>query len=221
MDISNWKYFYKIDHLDKTLCSTNMVYTPYVSPDDTIFCMSWDHGDPYQDGKNRPYYTAEMVDFFFNRELECLKLFEGKQWAPEVLEINTECKQIFYKWYGSTCNQLVFGNDANNIDEICPDWKTQCRDIVSQITQLGYYKMSLYPHCFYIDNTGTMRTMDFYASVPTSNPYVKMSFIQGMVGESSISRFADAAVNDEIDFSIFFSQTLSKYNTWPKNPFAT
>lgn len=218
MNIDNWTPFYKIHPDDGNLIETNLIYTPLISPDGNVFCMNFDHKHPYQNENlahwlpHRPYYTKEMVDFFFNRELKYLTVFANRSWAPKVLKINIEKQQIFFEWSGETCNQIVY--TGRKIEDYCPDWKAQMLGILKDIIVSGYYKTSLYPHCYFISN-GQLKTFDFYGCVEIKDPYVSMNDIKGMIGETSGPRFEAAVKDNMLNVEILFKDALKTWIKWP------
>lgn len=220
MNTDNWKPFYKINPEDNNLIETNLIYTPLVSPSGNTMCMSFDHASKYQNEDlahwlpSRPYYTKEMVKFFFNREVEYLTAFKDKPWAPRNITIDAEEQKIYFSWTGETCNQIIYS--GRSLDEALPDWQKQLTNIIKDITNSGYYKVSLYPHCYFIDN-GVLRTFDFYGCVKVDNPYVKLDHIRGMIGETSGPRFVEATEGDKLNIGILFKRALEEYVEWPND----
>jgi hypothetical protein len=218
MNIVDWKPFYKINPDDGNLIETNLIYTPLVSPDDKIFCMNFDHSHAYQNQElshwlpSRPYYTKEMVEFFFNRELKYFSVFSNRSWAPKVIEIDAENQRIFFEWTGETCNQIIYS--GRKIEDYCPTWKVQMLEILKDITHSGYYKTSLYPHCYYIDQ-GILKTFDFYGCVERKDPYVSITDIKGMIGETSGPRFEAAVKDNMLNVEILFKDALKTWIKWP------
>lgn len=218
MNTDNWKPFYKINPEDNNLIETNLIYTPLVSPSGNTFCMSFDHSSKYQNKDlahwlpERPHYTEDMVKFFFDREVEYLTVFKDKAWAPKNITIDAEEQKIFFSWTGETCNQIVYG--GKSLNEALPDWKEQMATILKDIVRAGYYKTSLYPHCYFIDN-GVLRTFDFYGCVHASDPYVKLDHIRGMIGETSGPRFVEATEGDKLNIEILFKQAMQSWVKWP------
>ena len=218
MNTDNWKPFYKINPEDNNLIETNLIYTPLVSPSGNTFCMSFDHSSKYQNEDlahwlpERPHYTEDMVKFFFDREVEYLTVFKDKAWAPKNITIDAEEQKIFFSWTGETCNQIVYG--GKSLNEALPDWKEQMATILKDIVRAGYYKTSLYPHCYFIDN-GVLRTFDFYGCVHASDPYVKLDHIRGMIGETSGPRFVEATEGDKLNIEILFKQAMQSWVKWP------
>ena len=223
MNTDNWKPFYKINPEDNNLIETNLIYTPLVSPSGNTMCMSFDHASKYQNEDlahwlpSRPYYTKEMVKFFFDREVKYLTVFQDRPWAPRNITIDKEEQKIYFSWAGETCNQIVYG--GRSLDDALPDWKEQMTEILKDIVNSGYYKTSLYPHCYFIDN-GVLRTFDFYGCVCASDPYVKLNHIRGMIGETSGPRFIEATEGDKLNIEILFKEAMQSWVKWPNNALA-
>ena len=91
-------------------------------------------------------------------------------------------------------------------------------DIVEDIYTSDVYKLSLYPHCFYFDDNGNLRTFDFYACTTKDDCLIEINKIKGMLGQGSVARFAEATDNAVIDFSVFFKRSLDQYIKWPADP---
>ena len=218
MNTSNWIPFYKINPEDNNLIETNLVYTPLVSPSGNTFCMHFDHTSKYQNEDlaswlpERPYYTKEMVKFFFDREVKYINVFKDRPWAPKHIDIDLEEQKIFFSWAGETCNQIIYS--GRQLEDYCTNWKEQMFDILKDITDSGYYKTSLYPHCYYIDN-GVLRTFDFYGCVESNYPFVPLAHIKGMIGETSGPRFAASVKDDVLNIEILFKDALSTWVKWP------
>ncbi len=214
MNIDNWKYYFKIS--DGVLCSSNLLYTPRISSMGDILCMSWNADESYQKTEyDRPYYTQELVDFFFLRECKYLTVFQKYDWCPKLIEIDKEKKYIFLEWNNITLNNILHKDE--NINDICPTWKNQMFQILDDLIDSGHYKMSLYPHCYFLDKNNKLKTFDFYACVEKSNPYVKWSILKGMIGKESFKRFNDAVEGDSVNFEKFFIDTIKNYIKWPED----
>jgi len=215
MITDNWNYIYKISGGNPR--TTNMLYTPMSNPEETVMCMSWDKDDPYQSANKK--LNAELIDFFFEREVTYLQKFQLYDWAPKLLDLDLKNKKIFVEWNPTTLNRILF-KDKQNLNDICPSWKIQIFQILKDITDNGCYKMALYPHCFYIKED-KIKTFDFYSCLLRSERYVDRKHINGMIGPDSGKRFDDATVGNDIDFDIFFKNTLLTHlgTIWPDNPF--
>jgi hypothetical protein len=213
MNLQEWNPYYKIDPTESRLVRSNMLYTPLINPEGNIFCMNWDSKNPYQLKHGPRENFGELIEFFFNREIENLTQFKRYNWSPEIVDIDLSRQQIFFKWYGETCNNIIYG--GRDLDQECPSWQQQLYSIIDDIFNMGYYKPSLYPHCFYIDDQGMMHTFDFYACIPRSSPFVKFDLIKGMVGPNSMGRFDEAMRGDEVNVEILFKRALEHYIKWP------
>ena len=218
MNTDHWRPFYKINPEDNNLIETNLIYTPLVSSSGNVFCMHFDHTSKYQNEElahwlpERPYYTKEMVKFLFDKEVKYITAFKDKSWAPRHIDIDIEEQKIFFSWPGETCNQIIYS--GRNMEYYCPDWKEQMFAILKDIIDSGYYKPSLYPHCYYIED-GVLRTFDFYGCIEKEYPYIKLEDIRGMIGETSGPRFAAAVSDGLLNIEILFKEALQSWVKWP------
>ena len=215
IDTNDWRYLYKIDYLNGHDVSTNMLYTPLINPEGNIMCMKWDAKDAYQIENTK--LTQELVDYFFQREIIHLPLFGDYTWAPRIIDIDIIYKKIFIEWNTETCNHIILGKNRMAFSDICPDWEQQLFTIIKDITDKGYYKMSLYPHCFFLDKDNVLKTFDFYACVSQKERYISLKRLEGMMGGDKPYRFTEATVDDRIDFDIFFKRSLQEHISWPNN----
>jgi hypothetical protein len=215
MNTDNWKYFYKI--VDGRPNTTNLLYTPLINETEDVMCMLWDENSLYQENTR---LTADLVNFFFEREVKYLTTFQGKPWAPKLIDVDLQNRKIFIEWNKETLNTIMF-TPGKDLDEECPDWKEQIFEILKDILDSGYYKMALYPHCFFIDTKGKIKTFDLYSVIERDNPYIERRLIEGMIGEQSTGRFDDSTSDGVINFETFFKITLTDHlsKTWPANPF--
>lgn len=215
MNLSQWTPYYKIDPKENRLVRSNMLYTPLVNPEGNIFCMNWDYQNEYQTKHgHRKDFTSELITFFFEREIKYLTIFSNYKWAPKLLDIDTDNKQIFFEWPGETCNNIVY--TGRNLNDYCVNWQEQLQGIITDIVNAGYYKLSLYPHCHFIQN-GTVRAFDFYGCVEREYPYVDLETIKGMVGPNSQGRFDEVLTDGVVNLEILFKRALENYVVWPDN----
>ena len=218
IDISKWDFVYKRDYWGEGLATTNMLYTPVINPDLDVMCMIWDENHPYQqDNKN---ISKKLVDFFFQRELEHLKLFQGRPWCPKLIDVDIDNRRIFIEYNKESINHIVM-DPERDLNAECSDWKDQIYNIVSDIYDSGYYKVALYPHCFFIDKNNKIKTFDYYSCVSRKERYLDRADLEGMIGNHSTDRFNMSTVDGKIDFEIFFKLTMSSFLdvTWKDNPF--
>ena len=215
MNTDNWDYFYKI--VDGRPNPTNLLYTPLVNTEGNVMCMLWDENSPYQENTR---LTADLVNFFFEREVKYLTALQGKPWVPKLIEVNQSSRKIFIEWNKETLNTIIF-TPGRNLDAECPDWKEQIFRMLKDVLDSGYYKMALYPHCFFIDRQGNIKSFDLYSVIERDNPFIERKIIEGMIGHNSTERFDISTNNGVINFETFFKLTLTDHlkHSWPDNPF--
>jgi hypothetical protein len=216
---NNWNYLYKTNYSGSgTLSTTNMLYTPYVSPDGKTLLMRFDENSEYQ--KNNRQLNPELVTYFFNRELDNIKRFQGHDWCPELFDYDVGKQLIYIEFNHETVNYIV-ADSERDLDKELPDWKQQIEKMIVELYELQYYKMSLYPHCYFISEDKKLKSIDYYGGFKVGDT-ISREFISGIIGANSLDRFDFATVNGNIDCDKFFEYTL-KYqldSMWKdKNPF--
>ncbi len=189
-------------------------YEPLINPEGNVFCANYDHLNKYQRLQGqRPLYTEESVDSFWKKELEHILMCKDKSYAPEILDIDQTNKRLFFKWYGKSCNEIIFG--GNNLDDICPDWRQQLLDIMIDLYQNNVYKLTMYSHCHMIDNNGQMKTFDWYGCISKDNPIIEAKLIESIVHGTALHRIKEVQTQDgNYDLSKMFKRSLGKYVTW-------
>ncbi len=212
--MSEWRYYYKIDPEYNSRVGNNMLYTPTING--VEMCMHYDHTSEYQKASTRTDFTEELLGFFFERELEHLTKFQSYSWAPKLLHSDINERKIHIEFPGETLNDILYTGRIL-INEV-PNYEEQIYNIIKDIYDAGYYKMSLYPHCFFVVD-GKIKTFDFYACVSRSDPYLSKARLQGMMGNDSAKRFEEATEGDKVNFDIFFKRLLSTHVKWPNNLF--
>jgi len=198
MDLLNWVEYLKMDNGCPS--RTNMVYIPLMNEDRSILCMDFGNKEITFDNT-----------FFFNRELDYLERFKNYSWSPKVLEVDRKHKRVFIKWIGVTCNNLLYDN---LLDDHCEDWRKQLCSIIKDILEQNVYKLTLYPHCFYVDETLSLKTFDFYACVDKGNSLLPTKLIENIIGEQSIDRWKESIIGDTVDFELFFNRAVEYHVTW-------
>ncbi len=212
----NWSYCYKIKDGEQE--TTNLLYTPMKNQTGDTLCMKWDLSEPYQTNES---LDQELIDFFFERELKYINIFKDNPWSPDIKKIDLENKHIFLEWNNESINAII-NDPTRNLDIECPNWKEQIFNILQDIDRLGYYKLALYPHCFFINKQGVIKTIDFYSVIEKENPFIERKLIEGMIGKDSTGRFDQSTNIGIINFETFFKITMLEHlgKTWiTDNPF--
>lgn len=209
MNTKDWLPYYKQAEFEGGPITTQMCYTPLISPNGKLFCMDFTYPSEYQTSQGRISYTEDFVDLVWNREIEYLEKIKYFDWAPEIVALDNH--KIFIKWYGGTCNDLVYG--SKDLEEKYPDWRSQIFSIILDQVKVGILKPTVYPHSHYFDNTGKMHAIDFYACVEKGNTMIPYSSIESMIGSNS--RFDQARKGDMIDVEEIFKSGLKDFSKWP------
>jgi hypothetical protein len=222
METNNWNLLFKYCTKAQRNIETNLVYTPLYTHDK--LCMKFDHTHYYQNEmlhswlKERPFYTKELVHDMFKREIKYLEKFKEFNWAPKILSIDELKQEIVIEWSGESCNNIIYS--GRELSYYCPDWREQLSNIIKNILDLGFYKITLYPHCFFIQD-GVLKTFDFYGTFDKNNPFLKIDSIKGIMGGSSMHRFEEATAGDSLNMETIFKRALESHVKWPEDELNT
>jgi hypothetical protein len=213
MIISDWKPFYKHDEAGKPNCMSQQTYEPLISPDGKIFCANYDWQNKYQRiwQPDRVGYTQDVVEYFFDKEVEYATRFKDKPYSPIIVEIDYANNRIFYEW-GSSCNSLIYGNEG----PMPEDWREQVSNMLLDAYNNGVYKLTMYPHCFYVDSNKQMRTIDWYGCVEVNNPFIDAKYMDGIIHSTAQFRLDETGelVNGRYNLGEMFKQSLGKHVKW-------
>lgn len=208
-----WLPYLKLAN-DGNPCMAQQTYEPLVSADGTIFCKnySWPTEYQYMETRDRPLYTKEVVDWFFENEVKYLEFFQNKSYAPEIIDINYNDRKIYLKWYQKSCNQIIYSGNAWP-EEL---WRKQIKDIIIDQYKEGIYKLTMYPHCHYISDNGNMRSIDWYGCVPVESPYIQEKYMQGIIHDTAKFRLAEVGrpIDNFLNLEIMFKRSLSQHVLW-------
>lgn len=213
----NWSYVRK--YKEGAAQETNLLYVPKMNEDGTRIHCDW-HFDLEYFGNRKPIEEPEM-NFFFERECRYLTAVQGKSWAPELYSIDKENRTIDLEWNTESLNHIIT-DDSRDLNIELPDWKEQIFNILKELDEMGYYKMAIYPHCFFIDKNKKLKAIDYYSIVEKNDPLIPRSMLSGIIGDNSAKRFNDSTKDDMIDFTVFLKITMKEFlnNSWIKdNPF--
>lgn len=217
-DTSNWEYYYKLTP-GGIASDSNMLYSPKINPEQNVMCMHYCVDPVYR--KNGSVMKEDLIQWFFDREVKFLNELSYLKTTPKVYDVDLANRQVFIEWNKETLSQIVF-DSTRNLDQEVPNWQGQIKEFLISTKSNNFYKMSLYPHCFYIDKQGQLRTIDYYAVVPYAERFVERKIIEGVIGKDGAYRF-DESTDDQgyIDFKKFFEITVTKHLTryWPNSPF--
>jgi len=206
-----WLPYLKLDNQGRP-CMAQQTYEPLVSSDGKVFCKNYNFPNDYayRDTTNRPLYTEEVVNWFYENELKYIEKFKNKSYAPEVIDIKD--KKIYIKWYRESCNQRIYSGRPWKENQ----WRKHIKFIMTDIYKEGVYKLTMYPHCHYISDDGNMRAIDWYGCVPVEAPYIEEKYMQGIIHETAQFRLQETgeAVDKMLNLEIMFKRSLGTHVLW-------
>lgn len=211
MNTSTWNYYYKFSESNKRSMAQT-TYEPLINPEGTVFCANYNINTSYHKSMaERPLYTQEVIDWFFNNEVKNIEFFKNKSYAPEILDIDFTNKKIFIKWYGSNCNEIIYSGKNWPMQ-----WINMIRDIMLDQFNEGYYKLTMYPHCHYVTDQGIMKAIDWYGCVPINNPLVPVQCMDAIIHDTAKDRLKETgeAVDGYYNLEVMFKQGLKKHVKW-------
>jgi len=215
MNIDNWTPFYKLDSEDHTRCMAQQTYEPLINPERTVFCANYDWANKYQRHEDpiRELYTPEVVDYFFEKELFYLERFKDKSYTPRILEVDYDKKRIFLEWHGETCNEIIYS--GRKLENYCPTWREQLHDIMLDQYDEGIYKLTMYPHCYFI-HWGKLHVIDWYGCVPVSDPFIEAKYMDGIIHRTALFRLQETGdlINGRYNLENMFKGSLGQHVKW-------
>ena len=209
----NWMPYLKLSE-EGHPCMAQQTYEPLVSVDGKTFCKNyaWPNDYQYRETLDRPLYTDAVAEWFFQNELKYIELFKDKPYAPEIIDIDYTTRKIYLKWYDKSCNQIIYSSK----DWPAYQWRNQIKNIMLDQYNEGIYKLTMYPHCHYIDDNNNMRAIDWYGCVPVDRPYIEEKYMQGIIHETAQFRLEEtgAAVDSVLNLETMFKRSLGTHVKW-------
>jgi hypothetical protein len=208
-DTSSWSYYHKLNDTG-TPWPSNMLYTPRINPEQSVMCAHY-----CIDLEYRPTDTTavpeDLIDWFFSRDVKFLNQLSHLKTTPAVYDVDTVNRKIFMEWNKETFSQVLF-TPGRDLDEEVPDWKKQMKDFFISSKAHNFWKLSLYPNCFFVSKDGQLKAIDNYAVVPYEERFIKRELIEGIIGKNGAYRFDHSTdENGFIDFKKFFEITVTKH----------
>ena len=216
--MNEWKYYYKMQP-DGSIGTSNMLYVPTVNPEQNVMCMSYNVDENYKD--NDAVISDDLLQWFFEREVKFLDKLSYLNTTPEVYDVDFKNRKVFIEWNKETLSQIMY-DPSRDLELEAPTWKNQVRDFLISTKENKFYKMAMYPHCFYIDKHGGLKTIDYYSVVPYEERFIERRIIESIIGKDGAYRFDESTDNGVIDFKKFFEITVTRHLTryWPTTIFA-
>ena len=209
IDISKWGYYHKLNP-SGTLHPSNLLYTPRVNPEQTVMCAHYCIDSAY-----RPEETTiipeELIEWFFLRDVRFLNQLSHLKTTPALYDVDYENRKIFMEWNKETLSQILF-TPGRDLDIEVSDWKEQMKAFFILTKENKFWKVSLYPNCFFISKDGQLKTIDNYAVIPYEERFIERKIIEGIIGKDGAYRFDHSTdENGFIDFKKFFEITITKH----------
>jgi hypothetical protein len=207
--MTDWQPFFKYGD-DGMLCLAQQTYEPLISPDRKTFCANYDWQNKYQRiYESRELYTEEVCTYFFKNEVYNLLKFKDKAYTPVILDIDQKNKKIFFEWNGYTFNEMLYNKELVL-------WHDDIEHIILDLYNEGVYKLTLYPHCHYLDKNGIMKTIDWYGCIPVSDPFIPVKYMDGIIHETARFRLEETGdlVNGCYNLKSMFKQSLKTHVKW-------
>lgn len=150
-NVLEWDFHYDVKN-DGTPMRSNLVYTPRVNSDRTIFCMDFNRDFNFH---NKPeenkLWTDDMLLERFNRELKFHDMAKSCGIPVlEILEVDYSNRRIFTEWYDTDFFMLGYKNQG--FDNVLPDWREQWLNIMETLWKNNILKISLHPNSFAVKN---------------------------------------------------------------------
>lgn len=208
-DTSNWEYYYKLN-TDGTPWPSNLLYTPKVNPEKNVMCAHYCI-DPVYRPDDTTVMSEELIEWFFQRDVKFLNELAHLKTTPTLYDVDYKNKKYFIEWNKETLSQILF-TPERNLDIELPDWKEQMKNFFVSTKENKFWKVSLYPNCFYISKDNVIKAIDNYAIIPYEERFIERKLIEGVIGKDGAYRFDYATdENGYIDFKKFFEITITKH----------
>ena len=217
IDNTGWNYIWKLTN--GYPCSTNVLYTPTISPERDKMCMHYLIDTDYMKGSCVPR-SEELINFFFKRELNFIELFQEKPWCPKLYDADIENKKILIEFNNESLNWPVYSTHRSLTEEF-PNWKSDLFDVLKDINDSGYYKASIYPHCFFYAKNGQLKMIDYYATLPKNDTRIHKDLIEPIIGVDSEQRFLEVKDGDYYEMGAHFKNSLKTWIKWPDDVLPT
>jgi hypothetical protein len=208
MNTDHWQPFFKYSD-EGSLCLAQQTYEPLISSDRKVFCANYHWKNKYQRMyESRDLYTEQVCDWFFENELYHLIKFKEKSYVPNILDVDYKNRKIFFEWHGYTFNEML-----HNFEPV--EWQEQLKYIMIDLYNSGTYKLTMYPHCHFLDANGIMKTIDWYGCVPIINPLIERKYMDAIVHETARFRLDETDNTDtHYNLELMYKQSMKNHVKW-------
>lgn len=143
VDKTKWNLYWNLE--GNEYVRANLVYTPYVSPDNKTICMSFNRDIAYhKHSHENVLWTDELLTERFNKEIAFHTAASLVMPTLNMLDIDVAAREIYFEWHGD--DFLMQGHNAGGYENVLPDWKEQWIDRIETMWNHDIYKISLHPN---------------------------------------------------------------------------
>lgn len=205
MNIDDWDIFYKFKH--GNYARANLVYVPRLSPQKDVFCMDYNVDKRYF--FDRPLYTQEVCNFFFDNEWFWLDNCKNESFSPEIVDVDHNKRQIFFKWYDTSLNHIIENKSFK--EEYVP----RLKELRTHLEKIGILKINFYPHTTYLKDD-VIKIHDFYGCISKHTfylPWDKVKTILSPMNVWQMGQFeSDGLLNME---KVYYHNIKNNSSDWP------
>ena len=143
MNISDWNYYYNLEGQENV--RANLVYTPYVSPDNSTFCMSFNRDLGYHKKENENVlWTEDLLTDRFLKEIKFHSLANTTIPTLNIKDVDYTDRKIFLEWHGD--DFFMQGLKSGGYNNVLPDWQEQWVTLIAKMRAADIFKISLHPN---------------------------------------------------------------------------
>jgi hypothetical protein len=95
------------------------------------------------------------------------------------------------------------------------EWRDQLKYIMTDLYNDGVLKLTMYPHCHFLDANGTMKTIDWYGCVPINNPLIETKYMDAIVHETARFRLDETErTSEHYNLKVMYQKSMCNHVKW-------
>jgi hypothetical protein len=199
-----WKFHYNLEGDEEV--RSNLVYTPYVSPDGKSMIMSFNRDERYhQWGAENEQWTEAMMTDRFNRELKFHAIAKNAGIPVlDILNVNPEKREITIEWHNDF---LMQGIQGGGYDAVLPDWKSQWLNRIAEMWSAGIYKLSMHPNSWVALDGKLVPFNWFFCFTPDESTCIRDFLVQISTGRLEKLELVLHSLGRDLD-TVYDAKTL-------------
>ncbi|CAB4126054.1 hypothetical protein UFOVP181_184 [uncultured Caudovirales phage] len=214
-DLSKWKYYYNLEGTE--LVRANLVYTPYVSPDNTTFCMSFNRDPKYHRyPAEETQWTQQDLVTRFEREIKFHERASTIMPTLAIKDIDISNRQIFLEWHG---DDFLMQSISKGYDTVLPDWQTQWRDLIRKMWSINISKFSLHPNSWTVKD-GVLIPFNWFFCYDTNASPITIRSVLQQISTERLQKIKSVLEQNNLDLDTPYDiKTLQKiaFNSFRSN----